>query len=100
MLKKEYYKHSYIIILNNFIYTYYLIYRAKNQRNPQVDSNISFDELNSDIFTTQPQLQSTIEDSDSDDIYISKSQSKDEYLIYLNEDCECKQVSILLFFYI
>ncbi len=65
-----------------------------------MDSNISFDELNSDIFITQLQPQSTIEDSNSDDIYISESQFKDEYLIYLNEDCESKQISILLFSYI
>jgi hypothetical protein len=54
-----------------------------------------FDELSSDLYTSTNQPAG--EDSDSDDLFISESQLRDEYLIYLNEDCESKRVSWLLY---
>ena len=50
---------------------------------------MSFDEL-----ASNPPSEEELEEEDSDDgIYISKSQSKDEILAYLHEECEAKEVS-------
>ena len=59
-----------------------------------MNPNISFDEINDEIYTTtSPSPQNY--DSD-EDLYISSSKKKEEYILYIREECEPREVSNLL----
>jgi hypothetical protein len=79
-----------------------LKYSIRNELYSQPDlSNISMnsiDELTQDVYSTNKNKRNFDDSDDENDFYIKKTEKKDEFFIYIQEDEEDKDVSYIFIY--